>query len=57
LSIWRVFQVISALIGIIAFVTGKDYIGDVNPSDMGEVLAFIFSIIWAFIYLTTGIFT
>ena len=51
MSIWRVFQVISVLIGIIAFVTGKDYIGDVNPSDMGEVFAFIFSIIWASIKL------
>jgi len=51
MNILRIFQLISLLIGIIAFVTGKDYIGDVNSSDMGEVLAFIFSVLWAVIKL------
>ena len=51
MSFIRVFQVVSLFIGIIAFVTGKSYIGDVDGNDMGNVFVFIFDILWAGIKL------
>ena len=44
-------QVASLIVGIIAFVSGKSYVGDVNSGDMENVFVFIFSVIWAVIKL------
>jgi hypothetical protein len=47
----RILQIVSMLIGIIAFVTGKGSMWELNINDMGDVIAFIVSVGWAFIKL------
>ncbi|MEQ6203208.1 hypothetical protein ABMC88_09120 [Sulfitobacter sp. HNIBRBA2951] len=43
----RVVQVISLLIGVTVFVTGKDFIGDINFDDIEDVFLFLAEVFFA----------